>query len=89
MLYCVMKNHENGAGGKAPSGTSAYITWHPRPLVHTLGIQNSPQSRYGQLALFTLATWGEKGSFALQRFYTQIYFVFNEPFSINVILTAK
>lgn len=59
------------------------------PLSTLLGVQHSPQSHCGQLALFTLATWGQKGSFALPRFYTQIYFVFNEPFSINVILTAK
>lgn len=52
------------------SGTSAHSMWHPRPPVHMLGDQCSPRNHTGQLALFTLATWGQKGSFALQRFYT-------------------
>lgn len=60
MLYCAMRNHGNGAGEKASSGTSAYSTWHPRPPFHKLGVQHSPQIHGGQLALFTPATRGQR-----------------------------
>ena len=86
MQTCSCTCHENKAGENP--GFRNFCTWHMAPMTPAC-MGGAQQSHTGQLVLFTPATQGQKGSFALQRFSTYIFFVCNEPFSINIILTAE
>ena len=69
IVSCSCTNHENGAGDRAQTaGTLPTARGTTTPWPHT-------GCHAGQLAMFTPATWGQKGSFTLQRFYTYILFV--------------
>lgn len=81
IVSCSRTNHENGAGDRAQtSGTLPTARGTTTPWPHT-----GPRWTVGSVHSSHLGT---KGIFCITEIL-YIYFVCNEPFSVNIILTAK